>query len=76
MLFFYFLFIKNHDDKKILCSITVSVLIIIINISCTTNLYLIMISEDHVTLKTAVMMLKIHLNKLQFNTYSYRKHLF
>ncbi len=27
-----------------------------------------MISEDHVTLKTAVMMLKIHRNKWQFNT--------
>ncbi len=35
--------------------------------------YIIMISEDHVTLKTAVMMLKIHRNKLQFNTYSHRK---
>ncbi len=35
-----------------------------------------MISEDHVTLKTAVMMLKIHRNKLQFNTYSHTKQLF
>ncbi len=38
--------------------------------------YIIMISEDHVTLKTAVMMLKIHRNKLQFNTYSHRKKIF
>jgi len=28
--------------------------------------HIIMISEDHVTLKTEVMMLKIHRNKLQF----------
>ncbi len=38
-----------------------------------------MISEDHVTLKTAVMMRKYsfdHINKLQFNTYSHRKQLF
>ncbi len=35
--------------------------------------HIIMISEDHVTLKTAVMMLKIHRNKLQFNRYSHRK---
>ncbi len=35
-----------------------------------------MISEDHVTLKTGVMMLKIqldHRNKLQFNIYSQKK---
>ncbi len=32
-----------------------------------------MISEDHVTLKTGVMMLKIHRNKLQFILYSHRK---
>ncbi len=37
---------------------------------------IIRISEDHVTLKTGVMMLKIHRNKLQFNTYSHRKQLF
>ncbi len=35
-----------------------------------------MISEDHVTLKTGVMMLKIHRNKLHFTIYSHRKHLF
>ncbi len=35
-----------------------------------------MISEDHVTLKTAVMMMKIHRNKLQFNTYSHRIQLY
>ncbi len=35
-----------------------------------------MISEDHVTLKTGVMMMKIHRNKLQFNTYSHRKQMF
>ncbi len=32
-----------------------------------------MISEDHVTLKTGVMMMKIHRNKLQFNRYSHLK---
>ncbi len=37
---------------------------------------IIMISEDHVTLKTAVMMLKIHINKIQFNTYLHRKQIF
>uniref|UniRef100_A0A673LW03 Calpain-1 catalytic subunit n=1 Tax=Sinocyclocheilus rhinocerous TaxID=307959 RepID=A0A673LW03_9TELE len=31
---------------------------------------------NHVTLKTGVMMLKIHRNKLHFNRYSHRKHLF
>ncbi len=38
-----------------------------------------MISEDHVTLKTEVMMLKIQLritNKLHFTIYSHRKYLF
>ncbi len=40
------------------------------------NQHMIMISEDHVTLKTAVMMLKIHRNKLHFNTYSHRKQIF
>ncbi len=29
-----------------------------------------MISEDNVTLKTAVMMMKIHRNKCQFNTFT------
>jgi len=33
-----------------------------------------MISEDHVTLKTAVMMLKIHRNKLQFNSFILQKY--
>ncbi len=37
---------------------------------------MLMISEDHVTLNTAVMMLKIHRNKFYFNTYSHRKQLF
>ncbi len=50
-----------------------STLIIIRNVSWAVNQYIIMISEDHVTLKTAVMMLKIHRNKLQFNTYSSQK---
>ncbi len=36
-----------------------------------------MISEDHVTLKTGVMMLKIQLwNKLHYTIYSHRKQLF
>ncbi len=39
------------------------------------NQDIIMISEDHVTLKTGVMMLKIHINKLKFNLYSHRKQL-
>ncbi len=44
---------------------------------------IIMISEDHVDhvdhvkiMKTAVMMLKIHRNKIQFNTYLHRKQIF
>ncbi len=40
-------------------------LVIIRNVSQAVNQYIIMISEDHVTLKTGVMMLKIHRNKLQ-----------
>ncbi len=36
-------------------------LIIIRNVSWAANQYIIMISEDHVTLKTGVMMLKIQL---------------
>ncbi len=40
------------------------------------NQHIIMISEDHVTLKTAVMMLKIHRNKFYFNTYSHRNTIF
>jgi len=46
-----------------------STLIIIRNVSGAVNQYIIMISEDHVTLKTGVMMLKIHRNKLHFNKY-------
>ncbi len=38
-----------------------SILIIIINVSRAVNQYIIMISEDHVTLKTGGMMLKIQL---------------
>ncbi len=38
-----------------------STLIIIRNVSRAANQHIIMISEDHVTLKTAVMMLKIQL---------------
>ncbi len=38
-----------------------STLIIIRNASCAVNQYIIMISEDHVTLKTGVMMLKIQI---------------
>ncbi len=38
-----------------------SALIIIRNVSCAVNQNMIMISEDHVTLKTGVMMLKIQL---------------
>ncbi len=40
---------------------TFSTLIIIRNVSWSVNQYIIMISEDHVTLKTGVMMLKIQL---------------
>ncbi len=52
-----------------------STLIIIRNVSQ----YIIMISEDHVTLKTAVMMINTaahHRNKLHFNIHSHRKQLF
>ncbi len=38
-----------------------SILLIIRNVSKTANQHIIMISEDHVTLKTGVMMLKIQL---------------
>ncbi len=38
-----------------------SALIIIRNVSCAVNQNMIMISEDHVTLKTGVIMLKIQL---------------
>ncbi len=46
-----------------------STLIIIINVSWAANQHIRMISDDHVTLKTGVMMLKIQL----FNIYSHRK---
>ncbi len=64
--FFYFLFIKEFWGKNsikvstnILCSTTVATLIIIRNVSWAENQHIRMISEDHVTLKTGVMMLKI-----------------
>ncbi len=44
-----------------------------INIEMFLEQHIIMISEDHVTLKTGVKMLKIHRNKFQFNTYSHKK---
>ncbi len=49
-----------------------STIIIIIHICLALNQYIIMISEDHVTVKTAVMMLKIHRNKLKLNRYSHK----
>ncbi len=42
-------------------------LIIIRNVSWAVNQYIIMISEDHVTLKTGVMMLKIQLRITEIN---------
>ncbi len=52
-----------------------SSLMIIRNDSCAVNQHIIMISEDHVTLKTGVMMLKIqlyhHRNKFHFKIYSH-----
>ncbi len=50
-----------------------STLIIIRN---ATNQHIIMISEDHVTLKTGVMMLKITEIYIFFNRYSRKKQLF
>ncbi len=44
-----------------------------VNTSANHMQMIIMISEDHVTLKTGVMMLEI---QLQFHTYSHRKQLF
>ncbi len=43
------------------------------------NQYIIMISEDHVTLKTGVMMMKIQIwsqKYITFTTYVHKKHLF
>ncbi len=48
-------------STKIWSSKTVSTLIIIRNVSWAANQHIRMISEDHVTLKTGVMMLKIQL---------------
>ncbi len=68
-----FLFIKECRKQlsqflqKYCAAQRFSTLIIIRNVSWAVNQYIIMISEDHVTLKTGVMMLKIHLcitNKL------------
>ncbi len=62
-----------HQFKQKYCAARLfSTLIIIRNVSCAVNQHIIMISEDHVTLKTGVMMLKIHRNKLQLNRYSHR----
>ncbi len=44
-----------------------SALIIIRKVSWAVNQYIIMISEDHVTLKTGVMMLKIQLHITEIN---------
>ncbi len=44
-----------------------STLIIIRNVSWAANQHIIMISEDHVTLKTGVMMLKIQLRITEIN---------
>ncbi len=44
-----------------ICFQLFSTLIIIRNVSWSVNQHIIMISEDHVTLKTGVMMLKIQL---------------
>ncbi len=73
MLFFiYFLFIKEswkkyhrfqkkQKTKKKQAAQLFPTLIIIRNVSWAANQHIIMISEDHVTLKTGVMMLKIQL---------------
>jgi len=56
-----------------------STLIIIRNVSRAVNQYIIMISEDHVTLKTGEMMLEIQLCITEINNfliYSHRKELF
>ncbi len=52
---------KNGFEKKIWSMKLFSTLIIIRNVYCAVNQYMIMISEDHVTLKTEVMMLETQL---------------
>ncbi len=47
--------------KRVYLKKNIYFLIIIINVSGAANQHIIMISEDHVTLKTVVMMLKIQL---------------
>ncbi len=83
----HFLFICQ--SWKIICSTVsteiwtaqlFSTLIIIRNVSWAVNQYIRMISEDHVTLKTGVMMLKIQLRiteiNYSFNGYTHRKQWF
>ncbi len=53
--------IYHSFHKKYEAAQLFSTLIIIRNVSWAANLHIIMISEDHVTLKTGVMMLKIQL---------------
>ncbi len=72
---FYFksmLFYLSKDHKKWVsqkywAAQLFSTLIIIRNVSCAAIQYIIMISEDHVTLKTALMMLKIQLRITEIN---------
>ncbi len=51
----------SFENPEKLNAFSFSILIIIRNVSLAANQYIIMISEDHVTLKTGVMMLKIQL---------------
>ncbi len=68
MLFFWTTFIKvfwftqKYEAAQLFTTLT-----IIINVSWAANQHIIMISEDHVTLKTGVMMLKIQLRITEIN---------
>ncbi len=85
---FNFLFIKESWKIKYITVYTKifsrtivfnnNCLIIIRNVSWAANHHIRMISEDHVTLKTGVMIQKIQLwsQKLHFTKYSHRKPLF
>ncbi len=59
LVFVYFILIKDSRKNKYILISTNFNLDDIIHFCSAVNQYIIMISEDHVTLKTGVMMLKI-----------------
>ncbi len=71
--------LKKKNLSQVPAQLVSKLMKIIRNASWAVNQHIIMISEDHVTLKTGVMMLKIqlhHRNKLHFTIYSHRRELF